>query len=990
MAYPPQHPAVAGAALNLGAAYRAAFDRHHDETDLGGAIRSWRAGATADGSPATLRLACARQWGELAAAQRSWKLAAEGYITAVALLPYASWRGLNRSDQEHGLLRQATVARDAAAVALAAEDPSRAVGQLEHGRAVLWTQQLEMRDSLESLRASQPALAASLDRIRHALDDATFAQLQPAGCPQQCRVGRCQDTGVDDAKAEAEQRLLAYRSGDDAAVTDDGCLALANQLSADLEGEPQALLLAAWLYRCRAEALRGTLDHATSLRRAEDLMILLVASYGDDLPAELRHFAGHAAANRLQKLLAKVQAGADRATLDTAVDLGTLAAAHIGDAERWAAQTNLATALAMRYERSGNPADNDGSITLLRDVLSLQHAGALHTRLANNLAMALRSRFDRTGHAEDLVEAVDMLSAAAESAPDRRSRALFGGNLATATMSLYEVTGERRLLDAAIDAARAAVQADSDGSGPLAPGPASRLSTLGTTLRERAERTGSVADLEQSIAAHRNAAAITESADPARLGILLNLGNALRSRFERLGSFADLDEAIDVTSEAVLLSSPGHPGLPRYLANLGAMLRSRGQRTSNLADVDQAVEHTARAVALAQDDDPHIARYYSNLCAALTTRHELTGSAADLDAAVDTGRQAISANRGSALDRARCMANLAAALMCRYQVRNRFGDAEEAVSLFGLAAQTVPPDHVDRARYLTNLAGVHQTLFIRTAAQADIDACVTAAEAAVGATPESNPDHPGRQTMLVVALMTRYRQAGTVSDLDEALNIAETVLAAPPRNGVARSVRLSNASMARLARFELTGITADANLAIEYALAAVSASPPNGPSHGTALVNLGLVRLAQGDGAALRAAVDALRKAAELEALPSTTQVIAAEGWARACARLKDWAEAADAYQVAVEHLQLLAHPLAERRDSEFGVSSWSGLARDAAAAAIWADGLEQAVTVSEAGRAVLWRRQLEIRTELTTLNTVAPDLAARASLIRRALDEAE
>ena len=288
-----------------------------------------------------------------------------------------------------------------------------------------------------------------------------------------------QDAGVGDPKAEAERRLLAYRRGDDHAVTDEGCLALASRLSADLEGSPQELLLAAWLYRCRAEALRGTLDHATSLRRAEDLMILLVASYADDLPAELRHFAGHAAANRLREILTKVHAEADPAALDTAVDLGTLASAHVGDAERWAVQTNLATALAMRYEHSGDSADNDTSIALLRDVLSLQHAGALHARLANNLAMALRSRFDRTGRAEDLLEAVDRLSAAMETAPDQRTRALFGGNLATATMSLYEVTGERRHLDAAIDAARAAVEADSGGSGPPGPGPASPALHLG-------------------------------------------------------------------------------------------------------------------------------------------------------------------------------------------------------------------------------------------------------------------------------------------------------------------------------------------------------------------------------------------------------------------------------------------------------------------------------------------------------------------------------
>ena len=143
--------------------------RRHD-AELAAAIRSWRAGALAAGSPPTLRLACARQWAELAAAQRDWDLAAEAYDHAVALLPLTSWRGLGRADQEYGLRRQAPVASDAAAAFLGAGQPGSAVAQLESGRAVLWTQQLDMRDSVAALRTSQPALAASLDRVRHALD----------------------------------------------------------------------------------------------------------------------------------------------------------------------------------------------------------------------------------------------------------------------------------------------------------------------------------------------------------------------------------------------------------------------------------------------------------------------------------------------------------------------------------------------------------------------------------------------------------------------------------------------------------------------------------------------------------------------------------------------------------------------------------------------------------------------------------------------------
>ena len=176
-AYPVHHPAVGAAALNLGSAYREAFEHRRRRADLDRAIASWRVGAVADGAPASIRLACARQWAELAAADKSWTLAAEGYAQAVDLLPYACWRGLNRVDQEQGLLRYATMAADAAGSAVAAADPAAAVGQLEHGRAVLWTQQLQLRDSLASLRTAQPALAAELDRIRRALDNTAAAQL---------------------------------------------------------------------------------------------------------------------------------------------------------------------------------------------------------------------------------------------------------------------------------------------------------------------------------------------------------------------------------------------------------------------------------------------------------------------------------------------------------------------------------------------------------------------------------------------------------------------------------------------------------------------------------------------------------------------------------------------------------------------------------------------------------------------------------------------
>jgi tetratricopeptide (TPR) repeat protein len=168
--YPSEHLHRAGALLNLGTAHATAFRHTSRDTDFRQAIEAWRSGSVAIGSPADIRLACARQWAELAAAERRWNVAAEGYTCATALLPLAAWRGLWRMDQESALARQAPVATEAAAAALAASEPASAVGCLEQGRSVLWAQLLEIRDNLEPLRQRLPELFGALNRVRRALD----------------------------------------------------------------------------------------------------------------------------------------------------------------------------------------------------------------------------------------------------------------------------------------------------------------------------------------------------------------------------------------------------------------------------------------------------------------------------------------------------------------------------------------------------------------------------------------------------------------------------------------------------------------------------------------------------------------------------------------------------------------------------------------------------------------------------------------------------
>ncbi|WP_413756324.1 hypothetical protein [Streptomyces sp. MMBL 11-3] len=169
---PSRHPGLAGAALNLGSALRA--DTSEDSSG-DRAVKAWQSGASATASPVALRLACARQWAEQEAERGSWESAVPGYAEASALLPLVAWHGLERSDQEYGLTRQATVARDAAAAALAARNTEHAFRSLEQGRAVLWNQHLRLHDDMDLLNIVAPGLAEGLQRVRAALDDVNFA-----------------------------------------------------------------------------------------------------------------------------------------------------------------------------------------------------------------------------------------------------------------------------------------------------------------------------------------------------------------------------------------------------------------------------------------------------------------------------------------------------------------------------------------------------------------------------------------------------------------------------------------------------------------------------------------------------------------------------------------------------------------------------------------------------------------------------------------------
>ncbi|MFD8480389.1 CHAT domain-containing protein [Kitasatospora sp. NPDC059673] len=151
-----------------------------ERVDLAEAMRLIRQTAEDLTLPPHTRLRAARLWGGIAAGTGRSAEALEGFAHAVGLLSSVAPRHLARIDQEDRLSSGRGLASSAAALAILAGDPARALALLEQGRGVLLAQGLENQGDLSRLRELDPVRAAEFERIRDRLGREHPA-LQPVG-----------------------------------------------------------------------------------------------------------------------------------------------------------------------------------------------------------------------------------------------------------------------------------------------------------------------------------------------------------------------------------------------------------------------------------------------------------------------------------------------------------------------------------------------------------------------------------------------------------------------------------------------------------------------------------------------------------------------------------------------------------------------------------------------------------------------------------------
>ncbi|UKD51797.1 CHAT domain-containing protein [Amycolatopsis sp. FU40] len=560
---------------------------------------------------------------------------------------------------------------------------------------------------------------------------------------------------------------------------------------------------------------------------------------------------------------------------------------------------------------------------------------------------AMQARFERTGAPDELAAAVNAHRAALDvPGISPVARAAWSLNLGQALRTRFGLSGLDSDADEAIRATEEAA------AGPAGPVRTLALQNLNLRYRSRYEKHGDLADLDRAVTAGRAALPGAPPGHPERAAHLQNVGISLRARYARTGAIRDLDEAIGMLGEAVDLAVAAEE-LSKYLSSHAAALLDRFNRTGRVPDLDLAVELSRRAVATTSPDDPGQAVYLLNACAALLTRFRVTGQVADLHEARAASVQGVAASGIGHPWYPAIVSSFAEVLRTQGEFFNDPEDLDLAAGMHREALAAVPEGHRDRAPHLTNLGASLLRQAERNDQPEALHEVVNVCREAVAATPADDPARAGRLSGLGNALASRFERFGAANDADEAVAVLAEAAAVVPAGHADRNGWLHNLGLALWQRYLRYGRPEDLDHAATACAEAtrVRAAPP-----------LNRIRTAR------------------------TAAILAEEN--------NDPAGAADLLETGVRLLPELVPRRLPRFDQQARLSAIAGLANRAASAALASttgsapERAARAVTLLEAGRAVLISQSLETRGDLTGLRAVRPDLATRFAELTEALNQ--
>ncbi|CCH32593.1 hypothetical protein BN6_53300 [Saccharothrix espanaensis DSM 44229] len=631
--------------------------------------------------------------------------------------------------------------------------------------------------------------------------------------------------------------------------------------------------------------------------------------------------------------------------------------------------------LARQHQRTGEVAVLREAVGLLRRAVDVADPPA--GRLCD-LGASLFLLHSRTDDVDALAEAITATRRAVERTPDDP---LALSNLAAMSESWFQATSDHSALGEAVDVGRRALAA----SPPDAPALAGRSANLCASLRTLYLHTGDADALREAVAVGRDAVA----AGP-ELGVAwANLANALWDLFEETGDDEPAAEAVRAFQTACD-KTPDHDGdKPAMLANLAFRSSSAAVRAGDRDALREAVGLARRAVGSLAEHDPDRAHAEALLAAVLRGSFNLTG---DVGALVESARAATTAvartGTGDA-DRALVLAALGGTLRTLYERTGERSVLVRAVEAAREAARTVPVGHVRRASILLDAASVTVLGFER---DGDEDALRAAVDLGREALAAPGPDD---RTSLIIPLTALAAHTDDPALLDEAVEVGRRATA-PAQGRKVPKPALANTAYALLNRYPRTGDVDDLRAAVAHCVLAADAVEDSvaSPGEPPLLLTLGAALLELGKHLSERRALDDARTTythvLRSAAATASERVAAARGLGEVELAAGDPAAAVSAYEDAVAVLPSLAPRRLLRADREFGLGHASGLAADAAAAAVTAGRPDRAVELLEQARVLLHAEKIDALGDLRRLEQLEPRLHSEFHRVRDELDAAE
>lgn len=505
---------------------------------------------------------------------------------------------------------------------------------------------------------------------------------------------------------------------------------------------------------------------------------------------------------------------------------------------------------------------------------------------------------------------------------------------------------------------------------------------------------------------HRALALLTDALDtggaghPGRAAMLASLGIDHRIRFGFTSALADLDRAVEAGTESLAATAPDDPDRVHRLGHLSAHHRERYTETGAPGDLVRAVDLATEALAL----DPDDATARGHLAAALTERFRATRDDADLSRAVDLYRAvrdaAAAAPAGrdgySDAETATVLNNLAGVLLTRYRLLGITADLDEGIDAFTTVLDLTPRTH---HAYTARLVNVAQARLDRANAEtdpypgdagrpspeADREAAVGYLETAV----EELPPGSSHYRKAVAALLGAHVVGGRrdPAALDAVLARALAVVDDPGAAGPQWTNVAHNTATALADRWERTGAAADLDRAIEIFRACAGRGGTDSDLSALQLGTYLAHRFEAGGRPGDRA--EAVRV---LHGLASDTTAPARVRYRAVRVRLAvadrdDGPGTLDGCRLLLELLALAAWPGSPREAQESWLAREGGVPAETARLALDAGEPAAAVEFLEQGRAVLWSRALDMRSDLAAVAAADADLAGRLLAVRDELE---